>query len=267
MNIKVNAVLAIFIAVLFVGLLVGVHAGHVDPTALFAPVPMIPFLGGAVFSEANRVSDWLKWEEDSRHSRDDIILLSGQKLASGAVIGKTQVGATAAAVAFASSTGNGVMGAITVTGSAKVGLHKLVVIEPAANAGVFEVEDPDGKVIGRGNVAAVFTAQGLSFTLADGATDFISGDGFDITVTGGTEKWKEHDPAGSDGSERPAGILLFAVDASATGSNADTPCTAITRQAIIGDADITWKTGMTAPQKVVSLAALKALGIIARKQV
>lgn len=261
-----NHKLTLFAAILFVCLLVGVQAGYVDPVSLFVGVPLAPFVG-AVFTEGNRVSDWLKWEEDARHSRDDILVLSGQKLNSGAVVGKTQVGATAASVAFATSTGNGVMGAITVTGSAKIGLHKLVVIEPAANAGVFEVEDPDGKIIGRGNVAAVFTAQGLSFTLADGATDFISGDGFDITVTGGTEKWKEYDPAGTDGSERVAGILLFATDASATGTNADTAAVGIVRQAVIGDADITWKAAMSAAQKVVGLAQLKALGIVARKQV
>lgn len=262
-----NHKLAIFAVLAFVCVLVGVHAGVLDPTALIAGGIPLPFLAGPVFTENNRVSDWLKWEEDSRHSRDDIVVLSGQNLKSGAVIGKTQVGATAAAVAFAASTGNGVMGAITVTGSAKVGVHKLVIIEPAANAGVFEVEDPDGKIIGRGNVAAVFTAQGLSFTLADGATDFISGDGFDITVTGGTEKWKEHDPAGTDGSERAAGLLIFATDASATGTNADTAAVAVVRQAIIGDADITWKAAMTGAQKTAALASLKALGIIARKQV
>jgi hypothetical protein len=37
--------------------------------------------------------------------------------------------------------------------------------------------------IGNGDVAVAFSAGGLAFTLADGATDFASGDQFTITVT------------------------------------------------------------------------------------
>jgi hypothetical protein len=87
------------------------------------------------------------------------------------------------ATAFAGNTGNGAMGAITATTGAKPGNYSLVIIEPAANAGTFQVEDPDGVFVGRGTVGVAFSAGGLAFTLADGATDFVAGDGFTIAVT------------------------------------------------------------------------------------
>lgn len=92
----------------------------------------------------------------------------------------------ATAAALGTNTGNGAMGAITVDETlARAGAYVLTVVEPAANAGAFVVEGPDGAQIGDGNVGAAFNAGGLAFTLADGATDFVAGDSFKITVAGG----------------------------------------------------------------------------------
>ena len=93
----------------------------------------------------------------------------------------------AAATAFAGNTGNGAMGSITVSAGAKIGTYKLLITEPASNVGNFIVEDPDGVIIGQGDVAAAFSAGGLAFTLADGSTDFAAGDGFNIAVTATSE--------------------------------------------------------------------------------
>lgn len=98
-------------------------------------------------------------------------------------IGVQAAAGTAVAAAVAGNTGNGTMGAVTVSAGAKAGVYTLTIIEPAANAGAFIVTDPDGIVIGNGDVAVAFSAGGLAFTLADGATDFASGDQFTITVT------------------------------------------------------------------------------------
>ncbi len=91
--------------------------------------------------------------------------------------------ATGAAVAGSGNTGNGAMGAITVTAGAKQGVYTLEITGAAANAGAFRVTDPDGLFVDDGDVAAAFSAGGLAFTLADGATDFVVGDTFAITVT------------------------------------------------------------------------------------
>ncbi|HYC45373.1 MAG TPA: major capsid protein P2 [Burkholderiales bacterium] len=96
----------------------------------------------------------------------------------------TDWAASASSAAWAGNTGNGTMGAVTVAAGAKVGVHKITIVEPGANVGTFVHEDPDGELVSvRGVVASAYSGGGLSFTLADGATDFVAGDGFDITVS------------------------------------------------------------------------------------
>lgn len=104
----------------------------------------------------------------------------------GVIVGAAFAG-TAAAAAGSGNTGNGTMGSITVSAGAKKGVYQLVVVEPGTNAGVFELNDPDGVFVDNGTVGSAFSAGGLAFTLADGATDFVSGDSFAITVTPTTD--------------------------------------------------------------------------------
>lgn len=65
---------------------------------------------------------------------------------------------------------------------AKPGVYTVRAIAAASNSGTFRVEDPDGNVIGDVAVGATFSDD-VKFVIADGGTDFIVGDGFDITVT------------------------------------------------------------------------------------
>lgn len=127
----------------------------------------------------------------------------------GCVLG-TQETLEATSEANAGNTGNGAMGAVTVGADAKVGDYTLTIVEPAANAGAFIVEDPDGIVIGNGDVAAAFNAGGLSFTLADGSTDFAAGDQFTITLVA------------SEATEDLDVLGVSVRDASLDVSNADT---------------------------------------------
>lgn len=165
------------------------------------------------FTEKSYVGDVVRLEQPNFMSRGRGTIKSGAgKLLAGTVLGAILLaGATAAA--FAGNTGNGAMGAIVVSAGAKPGVYKLVVIEPAANAGKFTVEDPDGITIGVGTVAAAFSAGGLAFTLADGATDFVSGDGFNITVAAGSGKYIQPTATALDGSGVGKAILLEDVDA------------------------------------------------------
>lgn len=148
----------------------------------------------------------------------DVTIATGENLTRGAVVGKITVGAATAA-AGAGNTGNGTMGAVTTGADAKPGVYKVVIVEPAANAGAFIVEDPDGVIVGRGTVAVAFAGP-VNFTLADGATDFVSGDFFNITVAAGSGKWKRSVAAATDGSQRPLAILVGDVDATAADKNA-----------------------------------------------
>jgi hypothetical protein len=100
----------------------------------------------------------------------------------GVVAGASQAG-SATATAFAGNAANtGTMGAVTVGAGAKEGRYTVTIIEPGTNAGKFSVEDPDGVQIGTGTVAVAFSAGGIGFTIADGATDFSAGEGFNVDV-------------------------------------------------------------------------------------
>ncbi|MGQ0750601.1 MAG: major capsid protein P2 [Betaproteobacteria bacterium] len=96
--------------------------------------------------------------------------------------------ASASATAWSGNTGNGAMGAITVSAAAKVGTHKITIVEPGTNVGTFIHEDPAGTLVSaRGVVASAYSGGGLAFTLADGATDFVAGDGFDLVVSNNSD--------------------------------------------------------------------------------
>lgn len=81
-------------------------------------------------------------------------------------------------------TGNGVLTLATPKTAAgvKPGVYNVVIIEPASNGGTFEVEDPDGVIVGTGVIGTPFDGV-VKFTLADGSTDFVAGDRIPVTVT------------------------------------------------------------------------------------
>lgn len=149
-----------------------------------------------------------------------VTLLMGQNLTRGALLGRRSVGAAVAAAWAGNAGGTGAIGAVVVGAGAKKGVYKLVCIEPAANAGKFEVNDPDGVIIGVATVGVAFNAGGLQFTIADGATDFISGEGFDITVADGDGKYLLAAAAAGDGSQTPDLILAEDCDATAADQEA-----------------------------------------------
>ncbi|HAU29809.1 MAG TPA: head decoration protein [Rhodospirillaceae bacterium] len=79
-----------------------------------------------------------------------------------------------------------------------MGVYKVTFIETVENLGTFSVEAPDGTNVGTGVVATEFTGGGLTFTIADGATDFAAGDQFAITVAnaGGAGEFSVKTPSG-----------------------------------------------------------------------
>lgn len=108
------------------------------------------------------------------------------ELSSGRVIPDKLAAQTFGAVgaAKAGNTGNGVMtlAGTPVLSTGRAGVYRVVFVEPVTNLGTFVVEDPSGKIVGEGVVGTAFSNQ-VAFTIADGATDFVAGDAFTITVT------------------------------------------------------------------------------------
>jgi len=209
--------------------------------------------GSFLISEANRSL-----------SREQITIDENLDLDAGHVLGQIAVGVLAAvAVANAGNTGNGAMGAVTVDAGAPEGDYQLSFIEPVANLGNFIVVKPSGVIDGFGKVGTPYNGL-INFTLADGAADFVAGDGFKITVTAAVNAKKNrfvpHNPAATDGSQF-AKAILFAGVKTAVGETAKG--VGIVRLAEIDANQLTWGPHNDA-QKLAALTTLAAEHVIAR---
>lgn len=151
-----------------------------------------------------------------------ITVLSGEGvLPRGTVMGQATIGAATSAAKSGGNTGNGTltMDATTpVRAGAKVGVYQVRCIQAVTNNGIFQVTDPDGFSLGQFALAAgaATFSDDIKFAMADGATDFAVGDGFDITVAAGSGKWKKSTTAAIDGSAVPRSILGEDVDATSS---------------------------------------------------
>lgn len=215
-------------------------------------------------TEKTHAGGFLITEGDGHLSRDNKTLITGQNLVAGTVCGLINVGTGTAAIKGGGNTGNGVftMDATNpVRPGAKVGVYTVRCIAAATNSGTFRVEDPDGYVLGDVAVAATFDDD-VKFSVADGAADFIVGDGFDITVVAGSGKVTQFSLTANvaNGSQNAACVLFGSVDA----TSADQPCVVVSRVAEVNGAELIWPAGITAPQQAAATAQLAALGIIVR---
>lgn len=166
-----------------------------------------------------------------------ILRASGTALAltAGHLMGKITKGAISVAAAVAA--GAGTSGANTGTGTctkdattpnltgAQLGAYLIRVtrayVAEGTVAGAYEVFDPEGDYLGSGTIGDTWAKQ-IKFVLAEaGATKFIVGDAFTITVSqaAGSGYLTEFDPAAVDGSETPYGILLNDVTVATTGES------------------------------------------------
>lgn len=190
---------------------------------------------------------------DNKYSLEVVTLdASAAALKAGTVLGKIAASSASSAAKSGGNTGNGTMGVVTVGAGAQPGVYKLRVTKAATNAGDFQVIDPQGDVIGVGTVAVAFNTGGLSFTLADGATDFVVGDGFDITVSG-SGKYVAYSNAATNGSDIASAILKD----NAADLAVDQKVVVVVRHAEVQGSELT---GLDDPAK----ADLLALGIIVR---
>jgi hypothetical protein len=208
--------------------------------------------------EPRYAGEFLASEANGHQSREVITVLSGSKANAGDVLGKILEG-SAVGAAVGGNTGNGVLGAVTLSLGAKPGVYRLTCFAVAANAGKFLLEDPTGIQVGVVTVAVAFSAGGLAFTLADGATDFVAGDSFTITVATGSLKYVPLDPAGTDGRQTAAAIAYDVIDATL----ADTTGVAVVRHAEVNGAEIGWGTA-NGGQITQGIADLASRGILVR---
>lgn len=156
---------------------------------------VIPRLIGAPgftgrFTRTAGVTNVTRAAKAGGNTGDGVMTLAVPAYLAGAQAGIYQVrcigGAKAAASAAKAggNTGNGTMTALTADTDAVNGAWRAVCQVAQANGGTFAVYRPDGTFDGIAVVGAAYnSAQGVNFTINDGAIDFAVGDEFVVTVT------------------------------------------------------------------------------------
>lgn len=208
--------------------------------------------------------EFLISEADRTRSREQVKIAASQTLVAGSVLAMAALGAATvgAAAASGTNTGNGVFGAATADSGAPAGDYRVLFIEPTTNLGTFAVYKPDGSLDtpGHGVVGTAYNGT-INFTIADGATDFVSGDEFKVNVSyaAGAGTYGAVDPTAVNGMQTAAGILWDAVT-----TTSDTPqATIIARSAEVEGALLDFGT-LDAGQIITAKAQLNALGIVIR---
>lgn len=200
--------------------------------------------------------------ETGTYARERGTLAVGTVGKSGMVCGLIALGAAVSAAKSGGNTGNGVLtvdATTPVLPGAKAGVYTVRCITAATDGGVFRVENPSGDVIGDVAVGATFSDD-IKFAIADGSTDFIVGDGFDITVAVGSGQYTPLDTTKGNGAEKAAAILYSNVDA----SDAAAPAVFTVRGSEVNSAELIWPDGISGGNKTAAIAALKEKGIIVR---
>jgi hypothetical protein len=207
-----------------------------------------------VKTEGQHAGEFLISEANGKRSRDAIIINAGAGVLSAGTLVAQITAANAASATAGSNTGNGAIGAIGVDNAAITGDYIVTITEAAADGGAFSVVDPNGVTVGSGTVGVEFAGGGLTFTIADGTTDFAVNDSWTIAVNAGIGEWVAYDNDGTNDGRRACGGVLFAgVDA----THADARAVGIVRDAEVRGSDLV---GLDTD----GAADLKAIGVIVR---
>lgn len=125
---------------------------------------------------------------------DDVILKfpGADTYVEGTIMARQQVAAAITAVDDVGNTGDGtVTAAAVIAGDVipLVGAYNVECIVAIADGGIFKLEDPNGNIIANNltlrvgaGLATIFSVGGMTFTITDGATNFIVGDKAALTV-------------------------------------------------------------------------------------
>lgn len=217
-----------------------------------------------VLTEGRRPGEAIMSEANFHRSRSNVVVAAEQTIEANGLLAKKAVAADVVVSQSYAGTGNGVLTLADPAVSSKVkdGAYTAVCVTAAANGGTFRVEDPSGKLVGNATVGQAFDKE-IKFTIADGATDFVVGDTFTITVAADAEDYQHvaYDPAGTDGSEVPVAYSIYAVE---TGAGETKQTAVIDNDAELNGHCIAWPEGITAAQKADAEQALRAAGIKVR---
>lgn len=160
--------------------------------------------------------------------RDELLTFAGAgTVAAGTILARKTVADAVTAAADAGNTGDGTVTLATVAAGSVVplvGAYNFECTAAVTNGGVFKLVDPNGAIVATdliltagAGATTVIEAAGLQFTVTDGATDFIVGDKFSLTVAAdGNMVVFATDGAG--GAQIPTEILTYDVTATGAGN-------------------------------------------------
>jgi hypothetical protein len=161
---------------------------------------------------------------------------------------------TAAGTPVLVGTGTGTVSGVSLGKYAKLGTYRVKLTATSATA-LFEVQGPRG-LVGTGNVATAFASDEVNFTLANGGTMTI-GDYFNIVVANQanvTGRYYAYDPTAVDGTQEPVAVLVQP----AAAASAAVTATAVARLAEVKLGNLTWKSNVSAAQKIAAAKQLAA---------
>lgn len=166
-------------------------------------------------TEGVYAGEFLLSEANGSRSREEVVIAAGSGiLKAGTLIALITAANAAQATADVGNTGNGLLNGISVTSAAASGTYVVEVTSAPADGAKFAVVDLAGKEVGQGVVGTQFVSPGLTFDLTEGATKFVKGDKFTLTVNANLGEYTAYDDAGTDDGRRAAsGILYASVDA------------------------------------------------------
>jgi hypothetical protein len=152
--------------------------------------------------------------------RDDTLrFAAADTFAKGTILARRAV-AIAVTASAVTGTGNGTVTLATVVEGPivpLVGAYVLTCVTAVANGGIFKLVDPNGAIVASdikmtvgAGAATVVEVAGLRFTITDGATDFVAGDFFTLTVAA-DGALVPFNPAGAAGEQIPVAVLTYAV--------------------------------------------------------
>jgi hypothetical protein len=132
-------------------------------------------------TEGNYNLEFLLSEAPGGRSREAGVLLSGQDLAAGTVVGKITKAQAAAPIPTIVGTGTGAMTALTFGPAVQTGSY-VITLTATSSTAAFTVVAPDGVSLIGGNVGTAYVSEHLSFLISNGGT-MTTGDVFTVVVT------------------------------------------------------------------------------------
>lgn len=134
-------------------------------------------------TETNHSLEFILSLGAGQRSFEEGVLLSGQDLVPGAVLGRISKAAAAAPIPAIVGTGTGLMSALTFGPAVQTGNYVITLLATSATA-AFSVVAPDGTALPNGAVGTAYTSDHVNFLVSSAGTMTIN-DSYTIVVTAG----------------------------------------------------------------------------------